>query len=441
MIQANVHSEKEKEGNKIRIPSFLNLKKKYLVSKEIPADEKKEEVNPETLQKTNNFSTIGFVDNILEEAVERQTSDIHIVPEQSMVRIRLRIDGILTDFRKELKTSQNEIISRIKILSGLRTDEHNAAQDGRFRFTTKAGKQIDVRVSVIPTYHGENVVMRLLSDNTTNYNLGNLGFNSNDIQLIHNALKRPYGMILVTGPTGSGKTTTLYSLLKFLNTKDVAIITIEDPIEYALEGISQIPVNSRSGLTFAHGLRSILRQDPNIIMVGEIRDAETAGIAVNTALTGHLVLSTLHTNDAATTLPRLLDLKIEQYLIASTVTLVIGQRLVRKICEHCKSTRNITEAEKSNLQTLFPNKDLPKSFAFGKGCKECSGSGFKGRVGIYEILTVTPPIREAILLKSSADKIKVLAKNSGMTPIIEDGYQKVISGVTTLEEILRIFYE
>jgi type IV pilus assembly protein PilB len=279
----------------------------------------------------NHMSIIRMVDYLVECGQELRASDIHLDPEEKIVRIRFRIDGVLQDLYELPKNLHEEVISRVKILAGLRTDEHQTAQDGRFRRNLDSGASIDVRVSIVPTYYGENVVMRLLSDGAVEFTLKNLGFSEGNQKKIVNAIKKPYGMILATGPTGSGKTTTLYTLVKMLNTKEVSIITIEDPIEYSISGINQIQSNPRTGLTFANGLRSILRQDPNIIMVGEIRDAETAGIAVNTALTGHLLLSSLHTNDAATTLPRLLDMKVEAFLIASTVNIAIGQRLIRRI--------------------------------------------------------------------------------------------------------------
>jgi type IV pilus assembly protein PilB len=260
---------------------------------------------------------------------------------------------------------------------------------------------------------------------------------------ILNAISKPYGMILATGPTGSGKTTTLYTLLKHLNVPDVSIITIEDPIEYAVSGINQIQVNARTGLTFANGLRSILRQDPNIIMVGEIRDSETAGIAVNTALTGHLVLSTLHTNDAATTLPRLLDMKIEPFLIASTVNIAIGQRLVRRICDKCKVGRPLTESEVKSLSGVLPEglAKIGQEVFSGEGCEACGNMGYKGRIGIHEVLTIDNSIREAILRKASASEIRSIAVAGGTTTILEDGFSKAVAGVTTIEEVLRMLHE
>src|SRR3989344_1293784 len=293
-------------------------------------------------------SIVNLVNHLIDLAYQLKASDIHINPEAQSVRVRLRIDGVLQDEMPLPKFIHSEVISRIKILANLRTDEHQAAQDGRFRIELEKD-EVDMRVSIVPTYYGEDVVMRLLTNQSQEFDLDDLGFSPSDKAKIIKAIKHPYGMILATGPTGSGKTTTLYTLIKMLNISERSIITIEDPIEYSIKGVNQIGVNQRAGLTFANGLRSILRQDPNIIMVGEIRDSETAGIAVNTALTGRLVLSTLHTNDAATTLPRLLDMKVEPYLIASTVNLAIGQRLVRKICENCNVKRELTKEEAESL--------------------------------------------------------------------------------------------
>src|SRR3989344_3142919 len=279
----------------------------------------------EELAKKSGPSIINLVNTLISYAHSVKSSDVHIDYKEDSLRIRFRIDGVLKEVYSLPKSLHSEIISRIKILSRLRTDEHQTTQDGRFRIPTEESGVVDIRVAITPSYHGESAVLRLLADKATPFTLEALGFSKNNQKKILNAIRRPYGMILATGPTGSGKTTTLYTILKLLNTQEVAIITIEDPIEYAIDDIKQIPVNSRTGLTFATGLRSILRQDPDIIMVGEIRDEETAGLAVNTALTGHLLLSTLHTNDAATTLPRLLDMKIEPYLVTSTVNIAMGQ--------------------------------------------------------------------------------------------------------------------
>ena len=387
-------------------------------------------------------SIINLVNCIIELAYAIKSSDIHIDPQNNFVRVRFRIDGILQDESPLDKSIQGEIVSRIKILAGLRTDEHQIAQDGRFRIHLETGP-IDVRVSIVPTYYGENVMMRLLKDKNEEFSLKSLGFSEKDAAKILKAIKYPYGMILATGPTGSGKTTTLYTLIKLLNTPKTSIITIEDPIEYSIEGINQIGVNAKTGLGFANGLRSILRQDPDIIMVGEIRDEETAALAINTALTGHLVLSTIHTNDAATTLPRLIDLNIEPYLIASTINLAIGQRLVRRICEVCRKEIKITPTQMKSLteavsSDILGNHDI---FYKGEGCGACNNTGYRGRVCINEVLVVDQAIRAAIHSKATAAEINREAKKQQMTSMVEDGFLKAKLGITTIEEILRTLHE
>ncbi len=397
----------------------------------------------EELGKGIQLSIIRLVDCIIEHAHAVRASDIHFDPHADKLVVRLRVDGVLADAHIIPASLHHEVISRLKILCGLRTDEHQAAQDGRFRLALPQSGSVDVRVSIVPVYYGENAVLRLLSDEAEIFTLDNLGFTETNKNKIIAALKKPYGMILATGPTGSGKTTTLYTLVKMLNSKDTSILTIEDPVEYAIDGINQIQVNARTGLTFANGLRSMLRQDPNTIMVGEIRDAETAGLAVNIALTGHLVFSTLHTNDAATTLPRLLDMKVEPYLIASTVNIAIGQRLLRKLCDHCKEVKKLTAAEVASLSG-FVSSNLLKvgsKICVSGGCEMCNGSGYKGRVGIHEVLTMTNAIREAVLERASATAIRDLAIEGGMTSIVEDGFLKVLAGETTVEEVLRMRYE
>ncbi|OGN03961.1 MAG: hypothetical protein A2831_00120 [Candidatus Yanofskybacteria bacterium RIFCSPHIGHO2_01_FULL_44_17] len=395
------------------------------------------------LKKGSDLSMINLVDELIRFANESRASDIHFDPNEKGIRIRFRIDGVLQDMFSFPREIKSEVISRIKVLAGLRTDEHQTAQDGRFRSLFEDLGPVDIRVSIAPAYYGENAVLRLLSDKAEEFNLDLLGFSDADAENVLRAVKRPHGMILSTGPTGSGKTTLLYTLIKLLNTKEISIITIEDPIEYSIEGINQIQVNSRTGLSFANGLRSVLRQDPDIIMVGEIRDSETAALAVNTALTGHLLLSTLHTNDAATTLPRLLDMKIEPYLVASTVNLVMAQRLVRKICPVCKDKKPISENERKSLSGLFSASLLEpiKNFYNGKGCDKCGQSGYRGRLGVYEVMVIDESIREAFLRRASATEIRQLAIAKGMTPMIEDGFRKAVSGLTTIEEVLRVIHE
>jgi type IV pilus assembly protein PilB len=394
------------------------------------------------LAKGASASVIKVVECMVASAFESRASDIHLDPDSGCLKIRFRVDGALRDVAVVPVSMRDEVISRLKILSGLRTDEHQAAQDGRFRVTT-GGASIDVRVSIMPTYYGENAVMRLLAEQANESTLGLLGFTDANQDKLMRAIQKTHGMILLTGPTGSGKTTTLYTLIKALNTKERSIITIEDPVEYSIPGINQIQVNARTGLTFAQGLRSILRQDPNIIMVGEVRDAETAGLAVNAALTGHLVLSTLHTNDAPTALPRLLDMKVEPFLISSTVNLVVSQRLVRRICEHCREKITISPAALKSLSEVISASVLavkPEFYA-GKGCERCAGTGYHGRVGIHEVIELDGPTREAVLRKCSSAELRTIAIERGMTPMLLDGFEKAKLGVTTIEEVLRSAHE
>jgi type IV pilus assembly protein PilB len=406
-----------------------------------------EHATVETLARMSTVPIVSLVEAILEHAYHERASDIHIEPRDTHVLVRLRIDGMLRDAHTVPSRILAEVISRIKVLSNLRTDEHHAAQDGRFKLSLSKTSTIDVRVSITPTYFGENAVLRILRQTHTDQSLELLGFSEYNVSLIRRALERPYGMILATGPTGSGKTTTLYTLAGMRNTKDVSIITIEDPIEYAIPGITQIQINPRTGLTFAHGLRSILRQDPNIIMVGEIRDKETASIAVNTALTGHILLSTLHTSSAAATLPRLLEMDIDSYLVASTVTIAIGQRLLRRICPSCSTPHPLTDSERENIcETLnrrvhIPYEKMRTDFMRGTGCRSCDGSGYKGRIGIHEVLVVNAEVRDAILRKASIAELHTIAIKSGMVSMGEDAYQKAQSHITTIEEVLRVIRE
>ncbi len=388
-------------------------------------------------------SIIKLVDGLIESAQKNNASDIHLDPQEEGILVRMRIDGILQDLYHVPKSIHSEVVSRLKILTGLRTDEHQMAQDGRFRHIFKDNTFVDIRVSVSPTYHGENVVLRLLSDKSQTYTLESLGFSEEDQEKIKIAIKKPNGMVLATGPTGSGKTTTLYTLIKMLNSKEISVLTIEDPIEYAIENVEQIQVNPHAGLTFANGLRTILRQDPNIIMVGEIRDPETATIAVNTALTGTLLLSSLHTNDAATTMPRLLEMGIEPYLVASTMNIAIAQRLVRKICDNCKKEKKITKTIVDSLSHVQLSKPLKvgEVLFVGAGCTKCTGSGYTGRIGINEVLVVDQEVRDAILARVPSGEIKKIAMKNGMTSMIEDGFNKARKGLTTIEEVLRVVNE
>lgn len=388
---------------------------------------------------------IKIVEEIITHAQRNSTSDIHIEPLEKKSLVRFRIDGILHDVVSLPIDLHAKIVTRIKVLAKLRTDEHQSSQDGKLQMTVD-GDHLDIRVSLVPITGGEKVVMRILSEKSRQFSLESLGLNQENTSKIENAYKKPHGMILSTGPTGSGKTTTLYAILKLLNQRAVNIMTIEDPVEYDLAGVNQIQVNNKTNLTFAAGLRSIVRQDPDVILVGEIRDEETANIAVNSAMTGHLVLSSLHTNDAATTLPRLIDMEIEPFLVASTVNVIVAQRLVRKIHENCRvsSEENITQLsdhfEPSIIEKLSKGKETIRVYK-GKGCDVCHGTGYEGRIGIFEIMTVTDELRDAIIAKKDASELKEIAVKNGMVTMLEDGIEKVLHGVTTIEEVLRVTKE
>ena len=391
---------------------------------------------------TSEVPVSKMVNLLIDCAAQDKASDIHIEPQEKNSLVRFRIDGILHDVLSFPKGLHDQIITRIKILSRLRTDEHLSPQDGKMRIALEE-EVIDVRVSILPVTEGEKAVLRLLSSKFRKFSLTDLGMNERDLKKVSEAYDKSYGMILSTGPTGSGKTTSIYAILKLLNTREKNITTIEDPAEYKIKGVNQINVNTKTNLTFANGLRSILRQDPNIIFVGEIRDSETAGIAVNASLTGHLVLSTLHTNDAATSLPRLIDMNIEPFLVASTVNVIIAQRLVRSICEICKSTRNITKEEllknlpETIVKKYVQNKDRITIYQ-GAGCKICRMTGYLGRIGVFEVLEVTKSIRDLITKRQDADIIAQKAIEEGMTTMLDDGLDKVMKGLTTIEEVLRV---
>lgn len=386
---------------------------------------------------------IKLTDTILRYADENKASDIHIESKEGATLVRFRVDGVMRDMATLPKEIHQQIVTRIKVMSGLRTDEHQAAQDGKLTIDLEREK-VDVRVSIIPVTEGENVVMRLLPEKDRQFGLTDLGMDETDLAKIKGAISKPFGMILATGPTGSGKTTTQYSILKLLDKREVNIMTIEDPVEYELSGINQIQVNPRTNLTFADGLRSIVRQDPDIILVGEIRDEETAGIAINSAMTGHLVLSTLHTNDAATTLPRLLDMKVEPFLVASTINIIIGQRLVRRICLKCiESAPYKLSTLKRQLSPEIIKKYFGKSteevrLYKSEGCPACHYTGYTGRIGIYEVIEMRENIRDAVMERRDSDYIKELAIKNGMTPMIEDGIKKAIKGLTTIDEVIRV---
>ena len=385
-----------------------------------------------------------IVSTILEYAVTSRASDVHIEPQEDRVRVRYRIDGILYDRLSLPKVVQEAVISRIKILAEMKIDEHRIPQDGRFNFKIDE-KEVDLRISVLPTVFGEKIVMRLLRKTGGLPTLQELGLGGFSEKILETAMLRPHGIIIVCGPTGSGKTTTLYSVLSKLNTTKVNISTLEDPVEYQIAGINQVQVNPAVGLTFADGLRSFLRQDPNIILVGEIRDRETTELAIQAALTGHLVFSTLHTSSAAGALPRLLDLGAETFLLGSTMNAVLAQRIVRKICPHCKTSYSpppqLIEEMKTVLGKYFPLNLHDVKLYKGKGCEECGGSGYIGRVGIFETLPITEKIGSLILQHADSGAIEKEAVAEGMITMKQDGYLKVLQGVTTIEEILRVAQE
>lgn len=395
------------------------------------------------ISKVTDAAPIEKIVNLLVEfGYQDKVSDIHIEPEEKDSLVRFRIDGILHDVLYLPKSFHERIISRIKILSKLRTDEHLSPQDGKMRIKLDE-ENLDIRVSILPIADGEKAVLRLLASHFRQFSLIDLGMSEKDLKKVTNAYSKSYGMVLSTGPTGSGKTTSIYAILKILNTREKNITTIEDPVEYRIKGVNQINVNQKTDLTFANGLRSILRQDPNVVFVGEIRDSETAGIAVNAALTGHLVLSTLHTNDAATALPRLIDMKVEPFLVASTVNVIIAQRLIRKICDMCKMSYSIS---RNDLSKNLPQTLITKHFGEnpsvklykGKGCKICHSTGYSGRLGLFEVLEVSKEIRALITAKNDSDVIAKKAIEEGMTTMLADGMDKVARGVTTLEEVLRV---
>ncbi len=391
---------------------------------------------------------VAIVDNILNYAISLRASDIHIEVLEDVILIRYRIDGILREIVRIPKQVLPAIIARIKIISNLRVDEHNKPQDGRFRY--KVGDElIDVRVSILPTFYGEKVVMRLLPASQKPLSFQELGMLEETIKELEEGISKSYGMILACGPTGAGKTTTLYSILNVLNRPEVNIVSIEDPIEYELRYVNQVQVNPAAGITFASGLRSILRQDPNIILVGEIRDEDTANISVQAALTGHLVLSSLHTNDAPTAVPRLIDMGVPAFLVAAVLNIVCAQRLARKIHLECiesyEPDSNLVELIKHQLIELgvdLKDYNLPKIFYRGKGCPTCNFTGYLGRIGIFEILSINEEIRKLIIDPNfNLDNLRKLARKNGMISMFEDGLRKVERGMTTIEEVFRVIKE
>ncbi|MFC1645108.1 GspE/PulE family protein [Patescibacteria group bacterium] len=404
------------------------------------------EVRFERIAKDSSKVIPDIINEIFDDAIIYQASDIHLEPQEDEVVIRFRIDGVLREVGRISNDFYENILNRIKVLSHLRIDEHFSAQDGAIRYLKKSdeekymGVSVDMRVSIAPTLDGEKVTIRLLSQYMKSFTLFDLGLSEANQKIIQQSARKPFGMILVTGPTGSGKTTSLYAILKMINSTDVNVTTIEDPVEYKIQGVNQIQVNPQTNLTFSKGLRSIIRQDPDVILVGEIRDEETAEIAVNAALTGHLLLSTFHANDAATSIPRFLDMGVEPFLLASTLEVIVAQRLVRKLCENCRFS--------SSYSMKDMNKIIPgaKKYFSGtkvtlykaKGCSACGNSGYKGRTALFEIINVSDKMQELILKNPSTNEIWKIAKKDGSLSLFEDGIDKVKRGITSLEEVLRV---
>ncbi len=380
---------------------------------------------------------IRLVNLILVNALENGASDIHIEPFEKTLRVRYRIDGVCEETKNPPKSVQSALISRLKIMNSLDIAEHRLPQDGRFRIRFK-GREIDFRISFLPCYYGEKVVMRVLDKTNLTLDLDKLGFEAQPMEAFHQALDLPYGMILLTGPTGSGKTTTLYSALHRLNDTARNIITVEDPVEYELYGVNQVQAKAQIGYSFATALRTILRQDPDIIMIGEIRDFETADIAVKAALTGHLVLSTLHTNDASSVYTRLIDMGIEPFLVQSSVALAAAQRLLRRVCEHCKEPISVPPEVLERIQYKHPKDAPPPNFVRGRGCKRCNGTGYKGRLAVIEAMTNYPQLQELILKHGTSSQVKQTAMKCGMRTLRQNALAKAARGLTSLEEVLRV---
>lgn len=410
------------------IDTIIRHYRKPLVTRFQSIIDKQRKVAPEILEE------------ILDDAIKMRASDIHFEPQEDIVLVRFRVDGVLHEAGRIPKEYYEGVVNRVKIEADMRTDEHFAAQDGAIRH--KAGNiSMDIRVSIVPIVDGEKIVMRLLAAYVRSLSLGELGFSPEHQEVLTEAAYKPFGMILTTGPTGSGKSTTLSALMKLRNQPDVNISTIEDPVEYKMLGINHIQVNPETDLTFASGLRSLVRQDPDVILVGEIRDGETADISINAALTGHLLFSTLHSNDSATAVPRLLDMGAEPFLLASTIDVIIAQRLVRRICNHCRYSYTIDASKAKKLfkgaHKFFKGSGKVTLFK-GKGCTSCGQTGFKGRVGIYELLKVTPEIQNLIIARATSAEINDKARKQGMKLMFEDGFAKVMSGLTTIEELMRV---
>jgi len=442
---------KPRAAEATQIEDFIQNRYTTTLTQEVTAAMK--EVAPEKEDiRTLESSKTGFireekvaqiVSQILDFAIKSRASDVHIEPQEKSTRVRYRIDGILQEKLTIPHELHDSLVSRIKILSGMKIDERRIPQDGRFNFKGQE-EEVDLRISSLPTTWGEKIVMRLLKKSGGVPDLPELGLRGNGLKSLQEAILRPHGIILICGPTGSGKTTTLYSVISKLNTPKVNIVTLEDPIEYKIPGVNQVQINPAVGLTFADGLKSFLRQDPNIILVGEIRDRETADLAIQASLTGHLVFSTLHTNDASGALPRLLDMGAEPYLLASSITCIVAQRVVRKIHDDCKEAYTpepkVLEEMKTELGALWQPQGEVKLYR-GKGDPECGSSGYFGRIGIFEVIPVTEKISRLILERSSAAEINQEARAEGMITLKQDGYLKVTEGITTVEEVIRVAQE
>ncbi len=389
---------------------------------------------------TDEAPIIKLTDTIIQQAVMSHASDVFIEPMEKTMRIRYRIDGVVREIDRMTKVLHFPIISRIKVISNLDISEHRLPQDGRFKTIISGDHAVDFRVNVLPTAYGEKIVLRILDQEGSVLNVDRLGFEARSLERLKECAVQPHGMILACGPTGSGKTTTLYSILKYVDSPEKNIVTVEDPVEYQMKGISQVNIKPAMGLTFPVSLRSILRQDPDIIMIGEIRDTETLDIAVKAALTGHLVLSSLHTTTASGSIIRMMNMGIEPFLICSSVLAIVAQRLLRRICTYCKESYEATPTiiEKFHLKQMFPKGTKTFELFRGKGCKKCLGSGYKGRVGITEIFILSLKIRELILARAGEFKLKEAARIDGMKTMREDGISKVIEGLTSLEEVMRI---
>ncbi|MFA6599390.1 MAG: ATPase, T2SS/T4P/T4SS family [Candidatus Omnitrophota bacterium] len=403
---------------------------------EVERQEESVEDSQTLLREAYETPVIKLVNMVLIEGIRRNASDIFIEPWERFVRVRVRVDGLLEEIVRPQKTLASALVSRIKIMSGLDIAEHRVPQDGRFKVKAKS-REVDMRVSILPTTFGEKVCLRILDTKAQSHEIARLGFTPREQQILQDSARRPHGMILVTGPTGSGKTTTLYSVLKYLDAPEVNITTVEDPVEYQIPGINQVNVREAVGLTFPAALRSILRQDPDIILIGEIRDAPTLDIAVKAALTGHLVLSTLHTNDAASSVTRMINMGLEPFLIASTVIMISAQRLIRRICPQCRVLDPLLPKALADLGITDPRSVFYKA----KGCTHCRQTGYKGRTVITELLPVTQELRQVIMRGETADRVKALAQKQGMSTLRESALAKALAGETSLEEVFRVTTE